>query len=56
MVMAVKFYIVDLGKLERQVLKMTPLFYEKGFREKNRADNVDASLQQPEKDNAEHAD
>ena len=43
------------GKLKRPVVKLAPLFYERVFREKNRAGNVGASHQQAKKLDLEHA-
>ena len=37
------------GKLKRSVVKLAPLFYENGIREKNRTGNVRASHLQDEK-------
>ena len=43
------------GKLKRPVVKLAPITYERIFREKNRAGNVGASLQQATKLHLEHA-
>ena len=43
------------GKLKRPVVKLTPMFYESVFQEKNRAGNVGASHQKAEKVDLEHA-
>ena len=43
------------GKLKRPVVKLSPMFYESVFREKNRAGNVGASHQQAKKVDSERA-
>ena len=42
------------GKLKRQVVRLAPRFYEKIFRERNRAGNVGASQLQDQKLKIEH--
>ena len=42
--------------LRPPVVRLSPMFYESVFREKNRADNVGASHQQAKKVDSEHAD